>query len=925
MPAVLVGVGGIGGEIVSQVRYQIDARVESSTNPIAAKEMSEQFRYLLVDTRHEPFHGHFQPGDYYVIPKGLDRFQTNERVHAFVDASRKHKSENAGPGTFAEWWVKAPDDGAGYYPPGDFASGAGQVRAKGKLAYHIDLTSNGPRIVQAVLEQVNELQAAQNELLGNQDRKIYIYLVCSLGGGTGSGISLILAQHLRSILPPQCALIGVFLLSSITTLAAGEDSRRSVEANTAAALAEIDYWQTPKTKTTLAEDRLDPFSDWGGRGNTIQGVTEPFELIYLYTFGNRDDRNLGRARNYYQYVAECLSTELYSDLDSLVAGQHSNFIQMFDGILMGDRTGRYASSGLASVRVPVDRIVAHLSRRYGTRLLREHVLVSNDESETVAREAVEELFEDAGIWWTRNNALAKNLAKPLANGDKLARQPNLATDEFNNSRRDEALSMIKSAPTAHARWRDNELKRHVDKRHQELSNSISDQTMAMLVKLMNRAEGDGYSAAQYALADARDRVNLEIAELRLLIDGDAEDGGKRPGLTKIVGRRQLEVANRQSATSNPKSKDKDPDLMKLMKGFGRFFNRDGSKAKTVFLKSWWDGYATNETQLIVATEARQFLSEYGQLLAQFSQYLQHLGTEMTAVADEFQRIADADLGKKSPGKGVLDVSVLDDVELVDTLFADDLNTLIESNTAQSIKTIIDSEYGLIASMKQAARDQPISAVQRQFGLQLQRDLLKAGEQGMEEKVDNISVWQALLLEMELRERLNRVDATLERARISVEEHRKRMEESGIAMEPKELRALMLEKFAASKLRIAHENAEPLWLLNRVKLGVHNKSRANITVLAFDFRAYRSFCHLHNNFESLQVGVESDLRINSSHAEGKHSIAIYRREGRVPLHYLSDFELKQMKDSFDYMSEEKPLYTDQRYVELATLAPPDPSA
>lgn len=113
-------------------------------------------------------------------------------------------------------------------------------------------------------------------LSSNRDlHKIPVYVVASLGGGTGSGIVLTLAKHLRRTLPTYCVLQGVFLLASISALAPGKADEASIWANTDAALREIDYFQRSQA---FRLDQPTPYLEWPGAGNRIPNREEPFPV-----------------------------------------------------------------------------------------------------------------------------------------------------------------------------------------------------------------------------------------------------------------------------------------------------------------------------------------------------------------------------------------------------------------------------------------------------------------------------------------------------------------------------------------------------------------------------------------------------------------------------------------------------------------------
>src|SRR5690349_20639062 len=105
--AILIGIGGAGGSIVSNVRRSVDLRVARAGNADFWRAEANQIRYLLVDTREETYHGMFYDDEKFVIPRGLHRFRVNEQVRAWWDSVDP---------SFREWWPKARS-GAGLFQP----------------------------------------------------------------------------------------------------------------------------------------------------------------------------------------------------------------------------------------------------------------------------------------------------------------------------------------------------------------------------------------------------------------------------------------------------------------------------------------------------------------------------------------------------------------------------------------------------------------------------------------------------------------------------------------------------------------------------------------------------------------------------------------------------------------------------------------
>ena len=219
MSSIMIGVGGMGGAIVADVRRQLERRTNAEGGSPAARQRALQYRFFLLDTKDEPYSRDFRPNERFVIPSGLDKFYVDEKT------SNWYASDGRGDDFFEQWW---PTHNGVPYRVGDFDEGAGQIRIKGKLAYRIHVAQGRSTIVDAVDEAVRSIRNARG-LSSNRDlHKIPVYVVASLGGGTGSGIVLTLAKHLRRTLPSYCVLQGVFLLASIAALAPGKADEASI-------------------------------------------------------------------------------------------------------------------------------------------------------------------------------------------------------------------------------------------------------------------------------------------------------------------------------------------------------------------------------------------------------------------------------------------------------------------------------------------------------------------------------------------------------------------------------------------------------------------------------------------------------------------------------------------------------------------------
>ena len=200
MPGIFIGIGGIGGTIVAEVRQTLEVRVAQACDSPSAKTAAGQFQFLLIDTWKDGAAQGFEASSASICPRAR---------------TSSTSMPGSTPGTSAAIRL-SPVGGRKRGLPlkvGSYASGAGQLRFKGKLAYRTALTGQAAQVVPAVQNALKVIDDVHGPAAGI--RTVPVYIVCSLGGGTGSGMVLTFAQHLRQSLPGYCPLIGVFPLAGL--------------------------------------------------------------------------------------------------------------------------------------------------------------------------------------------------------------------------------------------------------------------------------------------------------------------------------------------------------------------------------------------------------------------------------------------------------------------------------------------------------------------------------------------------------------------------------------------------------------------------------------------------------------------------------------------------------------------------------------
>ena len=226
-------------------------------------------------------------------------------------------------------------------------SGAGQIRALGRLALYANAT--------LVYENLRDLLALARDYRyerpnGNLH---YIYeaysphltvaLVGSLAGGTGSGIFLDVAMVLRELMKDEDQLFGYFLLPDIYVNRPGT---QNVEANAYAALLELDHLMSREDTWTYS---------FGGRKINVR--KKPFDMVFLV---NRENR-AGKTVNEIDDLTDLLGFGLYllaGPLGKEQADVFDNIVHQLNeqkGKYYG-KTAHYASFGAAEVRFNPDAV-----------------------------------------------------------------------------------------------------------------------------------------------------------------------------------------------------------------------------------------------------------------------------------------------------------------------------------------------------------------------------------------------------------------------------------------------------------------------------------------------------------------------------------------------------------------------------------------
>ena len=341
-PTVVIGLGGTGKEILIKVRRMITESYGSLDSlPIVS--------FLHIDTEQNA-----KVSEPQVVLKQDISLRPAEQVWTKVEDAKAILNKLSAYEYLAEWFpsqLKGTDS---------ILAGAGQIRALGKFAFTLNY--------QAIKTSFNNAKA---RIVGHEkfmldrwgvqlDKGINIFVVCSLSGGTGSGLVLDMAYNLRDWIPPsELPQSSAYLVLPGAFSGLGD----RVVANAYAALMELNHYSrsTTRFETQYSNSPSDRITS-----QSSQDV--PFNFCYLV--GNSNDKVTFSSLN---SVLEMVAQNIFLDFNSGFS-QYKKLVR--DNIrkqwASPDSFGypqNFISFGLSAIQFPVQRVLNACAFRLAGQLL----------------------------------------------------------------------------------------------------------------------------------------------------------------------------------------------------------------------------------------------------------------------------------------------------------------------------------------------------------------------------------------------------------------------------------------------------------------------------------------------------------------------------------------------------------------------------
>ncbi len=263
MPSLVIGLGQVGLNVLHKVRELLQREVAPLTQ-------LGHLRFLLLDTDSDVVRLASRGA-------GSTSLSSSEIVLAQLNRPSHYLKSRDGRPDLESWLNPRM---LYRIPRSQVTTG---VRALGRLAF-LDNYRMIARRLQMELETILDPSALQNAArltkLGIRTNRPRVYVICALGGGTGSGMFLDLAYTLRALLRQigyeNPDVVGLLLLPPL------DSSRTKVMSlgNTYAALVELNYFGKPTTEFT---------AHYHEREAPIHDVGPPFARTVLLPFPDEGD------------------------------------------------------------------------------------------------------------------------------------------------------------------------------------------------------------------------------------------------------------------------------------------------------------------------------------------------------------------------------------------------------------------------------------------------------------------------------------------------------------------------------------------------------------------------------------------------------------------------------------------------------------
>lgn len=323
VPALLIGLGGIGSEIVDNVYGRLKGTG-----------MAENVEALVFDT---DIHSQ----------KTLTNISNECKIQTSTDKTVRFALDN--DPTARDWFPTHP-----LVEKMQMLNGAGQIRAVSRLALRSAMKAGKLNSVSAVKERLFKLGS------GTSEKGLRIMIVSSMMGGTGSGMFLQIPLYIREIFESQfnsdkIEIQGTFILPDVLKGSITPEQTENVYANAYASMKELNAMIMSlggDGSSINLEYKPNQLNSEGMRDIALKDW--PYDYCYFYDKEDTKGRVLSGFKDYINMIENNLYLQVFGPISDRM---YSNFINEMRGTIRKNGRNIYGGIGVGELCYPYDDIV----------------------------------------------------------------------------------------------------------------------------------------------------------------------------------------------------------------------------------------------------------------------------------------------------------------------------------------------------------------------------------------------------------------------------------------------------------------------------------------------------------------------------------------------------------------------------------------
>lgn len=346
-PTLLIGVGGIGGQIVKIVNDNMSEYDKGCV------------KMVVMDTD----------------TNALDNFEGSDIPYIQTSENQTVQDYLNAHSDYLEWFPIDP-----FINAKSLINGAGQIRSVSRLGA---LASKADNKFDAIRKAVDAILKNQGDSL---TRAVRVMIVGSVTGGTGSGLGIQLPFYIRKVLRdaniPNTLIRGLFLMPSLTEDVQDTDAmKRAVNVNGYAFLKELNaFYHAQVLNESDNKLRIEEYVPGvtnvaGGNNNVMAAAMVPYDFLYLVE--KRSSQGIiGDLPEYIKRTSQIVMNQLFSPVSNQGYSSEDNLIT---SIVPQGGMNRYCGAGVSNAIYPKDEVVRYCTVRYAQQLINEYWLTIDNE------------------------------------------------------------------------------------------------------------------------------------------------------------------------------------------------------------------------------------------------------------------------------------------------------------------------------------------------------------------------------------------------------------------------------------------------------------------------------------------------------------------------------------------------------------------